>query len=84
MTATVISPRGSNGIYGVEANDLRWIDAARPGLRLAPVMEDRERGKFLGLLELAALRTTRVRRPSETWESTWRARPMTRSPTGAR
>jgi hypothetical protein len=58
MTTTLLSPKGSNGIYGIEANDLRWIDAARPGLRLAPVMEDRERGKFLGLLEFERLAST--------------------------
>ena len=58
MSITVIAPKSSNGIYGIEANDLRWIDAARPGLRLAPVMEEREQGKFLGLLEFERLAST--------------------------
>jgi len=49
MSGAMARP-GGNAIYSVAANDLTWIDASRPGLRMAPVMQDRERGQFLGLL----------------------------------
>jgi hypothetical protein len=35
--------------------DLRWVDASRPGLRLAAVHEDRNTGRFLGFLGFETL-----------------------------
>jgi hypothetical protein len=47
--AQSISTPASN-IHITNKEALRWIDASRPGLRLAPVHENRETGRFLGLL----------------------------------
>lgn len=41
---------GTDRVYVASQTDLKWIDASRPGLRLAPVHENRETGRFLGLL----------------------------------
>ena len=41
---------GTDHVYVASQTDLKWIDASRPGLRLAPVHENRETGRFLGLL----------------------------------
>ena len=45
-----LTPARADRVYTVAATDLHWIDASRPGLRLAPVREDRETGRFLGYL----------------------------------
>lgn len=37
-------------VYVTSHADLKWVDASRPGLRLAPVHENRKTGRFLGLL----------------------------------
>ncbi|SFQ68901.1 hypothetical protein SAMN05216567_12676 [Variovorax sp. OK605] len=37
-------------VFVQEKEAMRWVDASRPGLRLAPVHEDRRTGRFLGLL----------------------------------
>lgn len=37
-------------VFVCAKEDLRWVDASRPGLRLAAVHEDRGNGRFLGLL----------------------------------
>lgn len=51
--------RASRPDVYVSRNDaLHWKDASRPGLRLAPVHEDRETGHFLGLLGFEAMATS--------------------------
>lgn len=40
----------SNRIHVTSQADLRWVEASRTGLRLAAVKEDRDSGRFLGLL----------------------------------
>jgi len=48
-SAQLVATPTSN-VYVASKEDLRWVDASRPGLRLAPVHEDRTTGRFLGLL----------------------------------
>src|ERR1700709_1654311 len=40
----------ASNVQVASKEELRWIDASRPGLRLAPVHQDRTTGRFLGLL----------------------------------
>ena len=42
-------------VYVTSHKQLRWVDASRPGLRLAAVHENRETGRFLGLLGFEAM-----------------------------
>jgi hypothetical protein len=42
-------------VYVSSKEALQWKDASKPGLRLAPVHEDRESGHFLGLLGFEAM-----------------------------
>lgn len=58
MGLNVLVRRGSNGVFGIQAEDLAWVDASRPGLRLAPVTEDRSRGRFIGYLGFDPLTST--------------------------
>ncbi|MFI5013782.1 MAG: cupin domain-containing protein [Hyphomicrobiales bacterium] len=58
MDANTLIRRGSNGVFGIEAKDLMWIEASRPGLRLAAVSEDRRKGKFLGYIGFEPLAST--------------------------
>lgn len=58
MNANILIRRGSNGVFGIEANDLEWVDPSRPGLRFAPVCEDRRKGKFLGYIGFEPLAST--------------------------
>lgn len=48
-TAHPVSPRATN-VFTTRKEDLRWVDASRPGLRLAAAREHRDSGQFLGLL----------------------------------
>jgi len=50
MSITTTTSIKSNPIYVANIQDLRWVDASRPGLRLAAVHESRETGRFLGYL----------------------------------
>ncbi len=45
---TIARPQGP--VFVTRKEDARWVDASRPGTRLAPVYEDRGSGRFLGLL----------------------------------
>ncbi|MDM0045050.1 hypothetical protein QTH91_11205 [Variovorax dokdonensis] len=47
--APLISTRADR-VYATHREQLRWVDASRPGLRMAAVHENRETGRFLGLL----------------------------------
>lgn len=38
------------GVFVTRKEQLRWVDASRPGLRVAAAHEDRASGRFLGLL----------------------------------
>jgi hypothetical protein len=53
-SSTIHSPK-SDGVYATNARDLTWVDASRPGLRKAAVHENRETGRFLGLLSFDTL-----------------------------
>jgi hypothetical protein len=44
----VVAPQGN--VFVTRKEELRWVEASRPGLRLAAVQEDRETGRFVGLL----------------------------------
>lgn len=48
----------TSGIHIRALADLEWRDVGRPGLSLAPVYEDREAGRFLGLLGFAPMTAT--------------------------
>lgn len=52
--AQPVFARQSN-VHIANKEQLRWVDASRPGLRLAAVHENRETGRFLGLLGFDAL-----------------------------
>lgn len=54
MSSTIQSVQ-SDRIYIKSAAELRWVDASRPGLRMAAVHENRDTGRFLGLLGFEAL-----------------------------
>ena len=55
MSQAPITSVQSDRIYVTSHDQLRWVDASRPGLRLAAVHENRETGRFLGLLGFEAL-----------------------------
>ena len=44
-----------SNVFVTNKEELRWVDASRPGLRLAAAHENRETGRFLGLLGFDAL-----------------------------
>jgi hypothetical protein len=44
-----VTQRQTN-VFVTNKEELRWVDASRPGLRLAAAHEDRDSGRFLGLL----------------------------------
>jgi hypothetical protein len=51
MQTTVLPAVSRQGnVFVTQKEELRWVDASRPGLRLAAAHEDRETGRFLGLL----------------------------------
>ncbi|MFM6990312.1 MAG: cupin domain-containing protein [Rhodoferax sp.] len=50
MSKTPITSIKGNPIYVANLGQLQWVDASRPGLRLAAVHENRETGRFLGFL----------------------------------
>lgn len=50
MSATTTKAARADGVHVTEARELNWVDASRPGLRKAAVHENRESGRFLGLL----------------------------------
>lgn len=54
MSSTIQSVQ-SDRIYIRSSAELRWVDASRPGLRMAAVHENRDTGRFLGLLGFEAL-----------------------------
>ena len=55
MSQTTATSVQKDRIYVTSHDQLRWVDASRPGLRLAAVHENRETGRFLGLLGFEAL-----------------------------
>ncbi len=55
---TLVERRAGDGVFGIDAADLRWTDAARPGLRMASVTEDRSKGKYLGYIAFETLSST--------------------------
>ena len=50
MTSLVQPIARNSNVFISRKEELRWIEASRPGLRLAAIHEDRASGKFLGLL----------------------------------
>lgn len=48
MNTSIVRRRADVSVFSRE--DVSWKDASKPGLRLAPVHENRETGHFLGLL----------------------------------
>ena len=52
--APLVTGRQSN-VFVIDKEQLRWVDASRPGLRLAAAHENRDTGRFLGLLGFDAL-----------------------------
>lgn len=55
MSQTLVTSMQHDRIYVANHEQLRWVDASRPGLRLAAVHENRETGRFLGLLGFETL-----------------------------
>lgn len=66
MNSRIAPVRASRpDVYVSRQEALIWKDASRPGLRLAPVHEDRETGHFLGLLGFEAMATSGLHQHSD-------------------
>jgi hypothetical protein len=55
MSLAPLSSTQHDRVYVTPHEQLRWVDASRPGLRMAAVHENRETGRFLGLLGFETL-----------------------------
>ncbi|MCW0232584.1 MAG: hypothetical protein OJJ21_03195 [Ferrovibrio sp.] len=58
MNLQILIPRIRDGVAIVQKSELRWVESARPGQRLAAVYGDEVTGRFLGMVEFDAMATT--------------------------
>lgn len=58
MSATAMTGRETSGIYAYAGNDLTWLDANKPGIRMASVRSDRAAGLYFGYISFERFATT--------------------------